>query len=499
MRILKTHMFFAMLFISMVAVGQKKNVFHDRTFWKGNPNLETVKEKITEGNDATALNENAFDAVIYALLEKVDDDVVKHLLSFEENAVDKKTHDSRIYLHWAAYAGQIEMVNYLLEKGSSVMALDSHGYTPLAFAANAGQKDNALYEAFEKHGVDLANEKNENGANVLLLVAPALTNEDELAFFTSKGLKLESTDNKGNGIFNYAAKKGNIDFLKLLVKKGVDYKSANKEGGNAILYASMGARGSEYSIETFKYLESLGIEPNVVGDYNRNPLHRIAYNSNDAALFEYFIDKAVDINLQDKGGDSPFMNVANSNTLEIVKLLLPKVTAINAQDENGRSALAMAVNRNKVEVVDFLLKNGADASVADSKGNTLAYYLLNTWNEEDPSEFDAKLSLLIDSGVPMTTSQHDKNTLLHLAAKENDLALVKRITEFEIPINTTNAEGYTALQIAAMKATDVAILKYLISKGASTKIKTDFEETVYDLASENELLQKQNTTLNFLK
>jgi len=42
-------------------------------------------------------------------------------------------------------------------------------------------------------------------------------------------------------------------------------------------------------------------------------------------------------------------------------------------------------------------------------------------------------------------------------------------------------------------------MKYLISKGADVKIKTSFEESVYDLADENELLQKQNTQLNFLK
>lgn len=499
MNSVKKVLLFAMLFMSIIAVAQQENIFLDRSFWKSNPNLETVKQKITEGNDATALNKNAFDAVIYALLEKADDNVVKHLLSFKDNSVDKKTHDSRIYLHWAAYAGQIEVVKYLLNNGSSVTELDSHGYTPLTFAANAGQKDKVLYETFEKYGVNLLNEKNENGANLLLLVSPTLSNETELNYFIEKGFKLNSKDDNDNGIFNYAAKKGNIDFLKLLVKKGVDYKKANKEGGNAMLYASIGARGSEYNIETFKYLERLGIKADVVGDYGRNPLHRIAYNSNDVALFKYFMDKGVDINLQDNGGDSPFMNSANSNTLEIVKLLFPKVKNINAEDENGRSALAMAVNRNTVEVVDFLLKNGANASIEDNKGNTLAYYLLNNWNEKDPSNFNAKLSLIKRAGVLMTQPQHDKNTLLHLAAKENDLALVKRISEFNIPVNKTNAEGYTALQIAAMKATDVAILKFLISKGADTKVKTDFEESVYDLASENELLQKQNTSLNFLK
>jgi ankyrin repeat protein len=50
-----------------------------------------------------------------------------------------------------------------------------------------------------------------------------------------------------------------------------------------------------------------------------------------------------------------------------------------------------------------------------------------------------------------------------------------------------------------MKAEDDQMMKYLISNGADIKINTAFEETVYDLASENELLQKQNTPLNFLK
>ena len=77
--------------------------------------------------------------------------------------------------------------------------------------------------------------------------------------------------------------------------------------------------------------------------------------------------------------------------------------------------------------------------------------------------------------------------------------MLKRLSEFDVDVNAKNEEGLTALHLAAMKAENDDMMKYLISKGADTKIKTDFEETVYDLASENELLQKQNTSLNFLK
>ena len=204
----------AFLFISFTGIAQQKNELLDRTFWKSSPSVATVKQKIAEGNDPIAKDSNSFDATTLAITSKADTEVVKYLLSLEGNEVDKKTHDSRIYLHWATYAGDAELVQYLLDNGASVTALDSHRYTPLAFGANAGLTNPKIYEAFEVKGVNLKEEKNEHGANVLLLAAPSLKSEEELNFFLNKGLALDSKDDDGNGIFNYATKKGNIDFLK---------------------------------------------------------------------------------------------------------------------------------------------------------------------------------------------------------------------------------------------------------------------------------------------
>ena len=82
---MKQLLIIGLLFVGFTTWAQEENVFLDRSFWKENPNLETVKQKITEGNDATVFNSNAFDATVYALLEKADGEVVKHLLSLEGN------------------------------------------------------------------------------------------------------------------------------------------------------------------------------------------------------------------------------------------------------------------------------------------------------------------------------------------------------------------------------------------------------------------------------
>ena len=99
----------------------------------------------------------------------------------------------------------------------------------------------------------------------------------------------------------------------------------------------------------------------------------------------------------------------------------------------------------------------------------------------------------------MNETQSAGDTLWHLAVKANDLDLLKELTKCNIPINQKNSEGLTPLHLAAMKAQDADILKFLIAQGADKNSKTDFDESVFDLAAENELLNQQNIPLNFLK
>ena len=125
--------------------------------------------------------------------------------------------------------------------------------------------------------------------------------------------------------------------------------------------------------------------------------------------------------------------------------------------------------------------------------------------------FDQKLITLTAAGLKMDALQSNEETLLHLAVKKNSLPLLKTLATYQIPMNTKNKEGLTPLHLAAMKATGTEILQFMIDKGADKKVKpnfenisdkkatTDFGETVYDLASENEILLKQNIKINFLQ
>ncbi|NAS11229.1 ankyrin repeat domain-containing protein [Flavobacteriaceae bacterium R33] len=488
------------IFITSFLSAQRENPFLERAYWTANPSIAEIEQRISEGADISELNSNAFDPVSWALIEKVDNETIKFLLSQDGNGVNKLTHDGRTYIFWAAYKGNLEMMQYLVDNGAKTDIVDSHGYTLLNFAANTGQINPELYDFVIKHGARVTEEKNRDGANALLLVAPFVQDYALVDYFVEKGIDLKSEDSNGNGIFHYAAKRGNTDLLNKLIDHGVPHNKLSKSGENAFIFASRGTRGYTNGLEVYQYLEKLGINPNVVSDEGITPLHGIAFQNEELPVFEYFVSKGVDLNQSDEDGNTALLNAARRNSLEVVRYLAAGTEDINHTNKQGASALTHAIQSNKLEVVNFLLENGADVQVRDKEGNNLGYYLLkDVYKAERPKLMQDKLAALKAKGFNFAQVQENGNTLYHIAVAQNNLDALKYISSYGQDINARNKDGNTPLHLAAMNAHNDAILKFLIEDGADKSIKTDFEESAYDLAMENELLQKNNVTINFLE
>ncbi|WP_192823813.1 ankyrin repeat domain-containing protein [Rufibacter sp. LB8] len=479
---------------------QQANTLLDQAFWKAKPDVAAVQAEIARGNSASAFNPGLFDATVLAINNDAPNATIKFLLAQPGNPVKKLTHDGRIYLHWAANRGNVEIVEHLLSKGADINLGDSNGNTPLAFAANGGQSNPAIYEAFFKAGLDVK-KKYKDGANLLLL---GIANDSDFKltnYLVSKGLSLTDVDDDGNTAFNYAARTANVTFLKNLVQKGVKYTD------NAVVMAAQGSRRGANTLPVFKYLvEDLKLKPTFADKDGETALHALARRPNQTELVSYFLTRGADVNKPNKAGITPFMNAAAGKDLALVELLLPKVQNINAVNAKNESALTMAVKSSSPEVVSFLLSKGADSKVQDKDGNNLAYYLIQSYAVPRggapagaPDEFGAKMQALQEKGVNLVAPQKDGSTLYHAAIIKNDLALLKRLAPLNIDVNAKNKEGITVLHKAAMLSKDDTILKYLVSIGAKKDIATEFDETAYSLAKENELLSKNNVSIDFLK
>ena len=482
----------------------QKNVLLEQSFWQAKPDVNQVKAEVEKGNNPSQLNPMSFDPVVMAINGQAPTETINYLLAQPGNTVTKLTHDSRTYLHWAANRGNVEIMEALIAKGAKANAEDSHGMTPLNFAAAGGQANTQVYELCLKSGADLKKDLNHDGANALLL---AIANDKDLRltdYFVSKGLDIKSTDAAGNNAFSYAARGGNIDILKALQQRGVPINPT------AMIMAAQGSRRGPAPIEVYQYLESVGVKPTVTNKSGENALHAIVRRPRQNETVQYFLNKGVDVNQADEEGNTVFMNAAASNRdIAVLEMLMPNVKSINQSNQKGVTALAMAVKGNSPEIVNYLLSKGADVHVLDKKGDNLATYLVQSYNSNGPrleggngpqsTDFDAKLKQLQDKGFDVTAPQKNGNTLYHLAVAKNDLSLVQKLEPLHIDINARNAEGITALHKAAMISKDDAMMKYLLSIGAKKDISTNFKETAYDLASENESLSKNHISLNFLK
>ena len=510
------------------ALQAQKNVFLDPSFWKDNPDVAKVKSEIEKGNNPSEANNMGFDPVVYAINAQAPTEVIKFLLEQKGNDVNKITHDARTYVFWAANRGNVEVVEYLISKGARLDMEDSHGSTPIGFAANGGQTNTKVYDALIKGGADIK-KKNQEGASLLL---SGIANDKDFTltnYFISKGLSLKDTDAAGNTAFNYVAKTGNIELMKSLIQKGVKYNN------NAMIMAAQGGRGSSNPIEVYQYLESLNLKPTYVNSNGENVLHAIARKPNQEAIIKYFLSRGVDVNQADQDGNTPFSIAASFNRdTATVALFLSRAKNINQVNKKGISALAMSVRNNSPEVVQLLVSKGADVNVYDGEGNNLAYYLVQSYNGpsapgqegsrqgpgaqapngqtgnrgalagtgangQRPDGFGPKMKILQEAGFNLLAPQKDGNTLYHLAVVKNDLSLLKRIQDLHVDVNSKNKEGLTPLHKAAMLSKDDTILKYLLFIGAKKDITTEFKETALDLAKENESLSKNKVPTDFLK
>ncbi len=504
----------AIFAIVTLSANAQQNTLLDQSFWQKAPNVDMVKAEIAKGSNPSQFNGQSFDPVVLAINASAPTETIKFLLTQPGNDINKLTHDGRNYIHWAASRGNAEVVEYLLSKGAKVDVEDTHGSTPFLFAVNGGQQNTKIYDLFLAYGLNIKKEVNADGANALLL---AVANDKDFAlsnYFISKGLDWNSVDAAGNNAFGYAAKAGNIELLKALVAKGV------KPGPNAMLMAAQGGgrRGAPTSgsgLAIYQYLETLNIKPTVTAKNGENVLHATVRKPNQAELIQYFLSKGVDVNQADEEGNTVLMAAASTNRdIATFDLLMPNVKNINQANNKGVTALALAVGSNSSAVVSYLISKGANVNALDKNGNNVAYYLIENYRAAGPQrggfggpaagqpaidDLDAKLAILKEKGLDVTAPQKNGNTFYHLAVAKNNLALVKRLQPLGIDVNLKNKEGFTALHKAALIAKDDAMMQYLLSIGAKKDITTNFKETAFDLATENEALAKNKVSVNFLK
>ena len=476
--------------LSFSCLTQASNPLMQRDYWKSKPDLKQVKAEINRGHDGTSLNQHGFDALTWAILENANFEVLDYLIQLEGNTVDKLTHDGRTYLFWAVYKNNLKFSEQLIKMGAQVNLVDDTGHTPVTFAAVGGAINPSLYDLLKANGADLK-KPHRSGAQAHLLLMPSIKQIDDVRYFLDQGLSLKAKDHQGNTAIHYAAKKGNLSIIEYLIEKDLKVKAINESNETALFFAARGARGHTNDLKFFKHLIDLGLDPLQRNSQDQTILHPLAARSNQVDLITWLVEKGLEPQLKDQNKHTPLWYAAKHNSANVVKTLLQYNSNQENYNDKLQPLLEVATRYNSAEIVKLLLDSESLESEKMGTNPRLGHQLFQS-NKDLKAKYE-----LLKSLIEYDTIDEDGNTLFHLAIEAKDSFLVNIAHQHGVPLNQKNKEGLTPLQLAVMTSSTTEPIKQLIQYGSQTKVKTDFGESLYDLAQQNE--QLTNDSINFLK
>ena len=166
-----------------------------------------------------------------------------------------------------------------------------------------------------------------------------------------------------------------------------------------------------------------------------------AFEVGDIDVVRLLLRCGADVNVLDKGGNTPLHRASENGHTEIVQLLLEHKADVDLPSKWFWTPLAVSYSRGHMEVSRLLVQHGA---------NVDAYTIedLTPLNIASSSGHLAVVRFLIDNGADVDSRNYENMTPLHSAARSGHLDVVKLLLESGADFNIPNDGGKRALDIA---------------------------------------------------
>ena len=222
--------------------------------------------------------------------------------------------------------------------------------------------------------------------------------------------------------------------------------------------------------------------------------------ANDVDRAHYLIGKGAQVNKPDKQGNLALGVASRFGCIEMMQLLIDNGAKVDAPDRDGWTALMRAIAANQVKSIKFLSDHGADREALVLGGYTPLAIAL------EEQDFDAAKAL-IEAGVEINKPiSKFKLTPLMIVASElpagsrtsrllqtnGPVEIAGELLARGVDVNAANADGVTALMIAAARDNS-AMIGLLLQSGADPHAKSADGETARDIAAKNDNLAAVRT------
>ena len=350
--------------------------------------------------------------------------------------------------------GDIDMVKTILEYGLNIDIDESFGYAiamqefpAAALLQSNGGRINRKY----------ANSTDITGASTILMVIVGSPAVDQLA--------------------------DRLDLVKQCIAGGAD---VNKRDGWDTQWTALMIAAKSGRLSIARVLLSAGADINAVGSYGKTAL-TLAADAGQGEMVRLLLDYGADT------GELLAAASAGGNIDTVKSLVAAGV------DVNKGAPVVQAAFRGYWEIVEFLMKNGADLNVsADIVGINVHYSPMEAAIAEN--SFKVYEVLVADPAVRINdigaTDAFGFNAVMKFvtawtrygADDVEKLAVVKKLIQAGVDINTLSDNGDTALMYAARYLPTSAV-SALLDAGADPDVRSSYGKTAIELAVERKRLE----------
>ena len=246
-------------------------------------------------------------------------------------------------LHSAAYFGDLEMVQVLLEYKADVHARRVDGKTPLVFASEG------FYQGVPNTAVSFS-----NVARVLL----------------ERGADVNAQDGHRSTALHSAARSarhGRVEAIHVLLEHGAD---VNAQMDNDTTPLHEAARDG--TVEAIRALLEHGANVNARKNDDTTPLHEAAGNGSAEAI-RILLEHGADMNTKKNDDTTVLHEAARSGSVEAIRALVKLGADVNARKNDDTTALHEGARSRSVEAIRALVELGADVNVRKNDNTTLLH------------------------------------------------------------------------------------------------------------------------------
>jgi len=295
----------------------------------------------------------------------IDDKFLHAVIEYNDSEKIDNTYDDKI----------LKDIQEFLNAGANVNYQSSNGTTAIVEAAGYGTPE--LVKLLLAAGANVNLSDGDNTALTKALEHNENPNIEIIKILINAGADLNV--NNGEPLF-WAIESNNIELVNILISAGADvnigiedgYSGDLPEKSSQLIFASVLERA-----EIVKLLLAVpGIDINLQNKYGDTALI-VACKERNAEIVKLLLAvPEININLKNEYGDTALIITCRKGNVEIVKLLLadPKID-VNLKNTYGDTALAVSTVENNFNIVNILLITGADINIIDNSGNKAIDYV----------------------------------------------------------------------------------------------------------------------------